>query len=53
MRTFGFLSLVLLMVMFFGIEIVSSNPCSQFSDPNRQAFCTSDSLPGFVANEEE
>ncbi len=53
MQTFGFLSLVILMFMFFGIEIVSSNPCSQFSEPNLQALCSSDSLPGFVRNEDE
>lgn len=53
MQTFGFLSLVVLVVMFFGIEIVSSNPCSQFSDPNQQAFCSSDSLPGFTENEDQ
>jgi hypothetical protein len=38
MQAFGFLTLVILMFMMLEIEIVSSNPCSQFSDPNQQSL---------------
>jgi hypothetical protein len=52
MQAFGFLSLVILVMVLVEIEVASSNPCSQFSDPNRQAFCSSDDLPLIEAAEE-
>jgi hypothetical protein len=45
MQVFGFLTLTILMFMLLEIEIVSTNPCSQFSDPNRQALCSTDNYP--------
>lgn len=45
MHTFGFVTLGILMFVLLEIEIASSNPCSQFSDPNRQSFCSSDNFP--------
>lgn len=45
MQAFGFLTLSILMFAFLEMEIASSNPCSQFSDPSRQAFCSSDDFP--------
>lgn len=53
MKAFGLLTLVVLMFMYLEIEIVSSDPCSQFSEPNRQVMCSSDNFPEFVANEED
>lgn len=45
MQVFGFLTVGILMFIALEIEIASSNPCSQFSDPNRQSLCSSDNLP--------
>jgi hypothetical protein len=52
MQAFGFLTLGILMVIFLEIEIASSNPCSQFSDPNRQSLCSSDNYPLTELNDE-
>ncbi|ESS72703.1 hypothetical protein MGMO_50c00190 [Methyloglobulus morosus KoM1] len=53
MQAFGFLTLIILMFMSLEIELVSSNPCSQFSDPNRQSLCTSDNYPSADSTDEE
>jgi hypothetical protein len=53
MQAFGFLTLGILMFVFLEIEIVSSNPCSQFSDPSRQSLCSSDNFTFVEPNEEE
>jgi hypothetical protein len=45
MQAFGYLTLGILMFMLLELEIDSSNPCSQFSDPSRQALCSSDNFP--------
>ncbi len=53
MQALGYLTLGILMFVFVELEVVSSNPCSQFSDPTRQSLCTSDNLPSYVKDEEE
>jgi len=53
MQAFGFLTLGILMLVFLEIESVSSNPCSQFSDPSRQSLCSSDNYPSVEASDEE
>jgi hypothetical protein len=53
MQAFGFLTLAILMFMLLEIEIVSSNPCSQFSDPNRQSLCSTDNYPSSATNGED
>jgi hypothetical protein len=45
MQAIGYLTLGILRVVLLGQEIGASNPCSQFSDPNRQALCSSDNYP--------
>ncbi len=45
MQAFGFLTLGILMLVFVELEIVSSNPCSQFSEPDRQSLCSSENSP--------
>ncbi|NOT12922.1 MAG: hypothetical protein HOP23_13995 [Methylococcaceae bacterium] len=45
MQAFGYLTLGVLLFVLIGQEIGSSNPCSQFSDPSRQALCTTDNHP--------
>ena len=54
MQAFGYLTLGLLLFVLIQQEIGSLNPCSQFSDPNRQALCSSDNLQPLVeaANDE-
>ena len=52
MQAFGFLTLGIIMLALLEIEIVSSNPCSQFSDPNRQSFCSSDNFPSLESGDE-
>lgn len=51
MQAFGFFTLGILLIMLVGIEAVSSDPCSQFSDPARQSLCTSDNFPAMSAEE--
>jgi hypothetical protein len=53
MQAFGYLTLGIIMFVLLEIEIVSSNPCSQFSEPNRQSLCSSDNLPSMLPNDEE
>ena len=53
MQTFGFVALGILMLVFAEIEIASSNPCSQFSEPSRQSLCTSDNFPEMLSNDDE
>lgn len=53
MKALGLLTLAVLMLMFLEIEIVSSDPCSQFSEPDRQAMCSSDNFPEFIASAED
>jgi len=45
MQIFGYLTLGILVFVLLGQEIGSSNPCSQFSDPDRQSLCSSDNYP--------
>ncbi len=53
MQAFGFFTLGILLVMLLGIEAVSSDPCSQFSDPARQSLCTSDNFPALLESGKE
>jgi hypothetical protein len=53
MQAIGVFTLTMMVLMLLEIEVVSSNPCSQFSESGRQSLCTSDSLPGFEVNENE
>jgi hypothetical protein len=53
MQAFGFLTLVILMFVLLEIEIVSNNPCSQFSDPNRHSLCSTDNFPFSATNDED
>ena len=48
MQAFGYLTLGLLLFVLIQQEIGSLNPCSQFSDPHRQALCSSDNLQPLV-----
>jgi hypothetical protein len=52
MQAIGIFTLGLLMLVFLGIETVSSNPCSQFSDPSRYSLCSSDNYPAELTDEE-
>jgi hypothetical protein len=45
MQVFGYLTLGFLLFVLLDQKIGSSNPCSQFSDPNRQSLCSSDNYP--------
>ncbi len=45
MQAFGYLTLGIILFVLLELEISSSNPCSQFSDPNRQSLCSSDNFP--------
>lgn len=45
MQAIGYLTLGILLFVLVGQEIGSSNPCSQFSDSNRQSLCSSDNYP--------
>jgi len=54
MQAFGFLTLGILMFALLELEIVSSNPCSQFSEPSQHSLCSSDNYPsGEVTDEEQ
>jgi hypothetical protein len=53
MQAFGFLTLGIIMLALVEIEAVSSNPCSQFSEPARQSLCSSDNLPAMLPGDGE
>lgn len=53
MQAFCYLTLGIMMFALLEMEIASTNPCSQFSEPNRQAFCTSDNLPSMASADNE
>ena len=45
MQAIGYVTLGLLIVVLLVQEVGLSNPCSQFSDPDRQSLCSSDTYP--------
>jgi len=45
MQALGYLTLGILLLMMIEQGVGLSNPCSQFSDPDRQSLCSSDDYP--------
>lgn len=52
MQAIGFFTLAAMVFLLVEIEVASSNPCSQFSEPSRQIMCSSDDLPDYVVNKD-
>jgi hypothetical protein len=53
MQAFGYLTLGTLLFVLIEQEISASNPCSQFSDPNRQVLCSTDNHPLVESTDDE
>jgi CO dehydrogenase/acetyl-CoA synthase beta subunit len=53
MQAFSYLTLGILIFVLLGQKFDPTNPCSQFSDPDRQSLCSSDNYPTELIEDEE